>query len=103
MFRVTKIIMLCLLFSTVALADDDDYREYGRQYYPDYPPAVQYVPVQPRYNMPPQGYGYPGQMPYGNYGYGNYQGGYQPRYQGRDFDRGGRGWGYGGYRRHDDD
>jgi hypothetical protein len=110
MLRITiKILTLCLLFPTVALADEDDYRGYGGQYQPYYPPSVQYVPVQPRFNMPPQGYGYPGQMPYGNYGngnygYGNYQGGYQPPYyQDRDYGRDGRGWGYGGYRRHHDD
>ncbi len=73
MFRVTQIIMLSLLFSSVALADDDDWddpRGYAREYYPAYyqPVApsyyreeivyvpervVEYVSVQPRYYAPP--------------------------------------------------
>jgi len=70
MLRVTKIIMLSLIFSSVALADDDDYDGPGPEYYPPYyqPVApgyyreeivyvpervVEYVPVQPRYYAPP--------------------------------------------------
>lgn len=73
MFSVTKIIMLSLFFSSVALADDDDWddhRGYDREYYPAYyqPVApgyyreeivyvpervVEYVPAQPLYYAPP--------------------------------------------------
>lgn len=73
MFSVTKIIMLSLFFSSVVLADDDDWddhRGYDPEYYPAYyqPAApgyyreeivyvpervVEYVPVQSSYYAPP--------------------------------------------------
>lgn len=74
MFRVIKIIMLSLLLSSVALADDGDWDDdrggYAREYYPAYyqpvvpgyyreeivyvpERVVEYVPVQPRYYAPP--------------------------------------------------
>jgi hypothetical protein len=69
MFRMTKIIILSLLFSSVAFAEDDDWndrREYVREYYQPTTPGyyreeivyvpetiVEYVPVQPRYYAPP--------------------------------------------------
>ena len=101
MFRVTKVIMLSLLFSSVAFADDDDYRGHGRrEYYPTYyQNAVQYMPAQPRYVAPPQyGAGYPGQMSYGNYGNRNYQQ-YQPYREHEEYREREYGRGYGHYRR----
>ncbi|MDD5410355.1 MAG: hypothetical protein PHF31_02925 [Methylobacter sp.] len=69
MFRVIKVIMLSLLFSSVALADDDDwdddrgpvveyYQPVAPGYYREeivYVPerVVEYVPAQPRYYAPP--------------------------------------------------
>lgn len=69
MFRMAKIIMLGLLFSSVALADDDwgehHHRHHGHhrhghghEYYPVervYVPerVVEYVPVRERYYAPP--------------------------------------------------
>ncbi len=85
MFRMAKIIIVGMLFSTAVLADDDDWGEhhhwrhhhgYG---YPVYreeivyapqpiveyvpQPVVEYVPVQPRYYAPPP------PPPVGYYGY----------------------------------
>ena len=57
MFRVTKIIMLSLLFSSIAF----DCRGRGR----DYQPVVQYMPEQPCYIAPLYSVGYPGQLSYG--------------------------------------
>ncbi|MCQ8119768.1 hypothetical protein NP589_20285, partial [Methylomonas sp. WSC-7] len=67
MFRMTKIMLIGLLVSSVALADDDwgEHRHhrhhhhghgYGREYYPAYPVervyvperVVEYVPMQQR-------------------------------------------------------
>ncbi|MBD9359981.1 hypothetical protein [Methylomonas fluvii] len=82
MFRVTKIMLIGLLFSSVALADDDwgEHRHhrhhhhghgYGREYYPAYPVervyvperVVEYVPIQQRYYAPPP----PPPVRYGGY------------------------------------
>lgn len=88
MFRVTKIILLSLLFTSVALADDDDgddYRGgYAREYYPAYyqqvapsyyqeeivyvpERVVEYVPVESRYYapLPPPRYSYDQRSPQG--------------------------------------
>lgn len=89
MIRVIKIITLSLLFSSAALADDDDWDGYRggyvREYYPAYYPPVapgyyreeivyvperviEYVPVQPRYYAPPPpppSYGYDQRSPQG--------------------------------------
>jgi len=70
MFRVAKIIILGLLFSSAAFADDDDYRSRGR----DYRPALRYTPAQPRYIAPRHyGAGYPRHMSHGNHGYSHFQ------------------------------
>lgn len=77
MFRMAKVIVLGILFSSAVVADDDDwdeYRGYGHHhhrhhYYPVYQedivyvpePVVEYAPVQPRYYAPPlsvNDYGY---------------------------------------------
>jgi hypothetical protein len=82
MFRMTKIMLIGLLFSSVALADDDwgEHRHhrhhhhghgYGREYYPAYPVervyvperVVEYVPMQQRYYAPPP----PPPVRYGGY------------------------------------
>lgn len=82
MFRVAKLIMLGLLFSSAALADDDDWGEHhhrhGHGYYPAYTVervyvperVVEYVPVQQRYYAPPPPpppvrYGYDQRSPQG--------------------------------------
>jgi hypothetical protein len=100
MFRMIKIIVFYLLLSSVALAHHG-YPGFWRPYTPYYSPVVPIVPPQPVYVMPPPLYGYPGAMTYYNYGYGNYYGGFQPRfYPGHHFYRGGWGGGYHGYRWH---
>lgn len=70
MFRMTKIMLIGLLFSSVALADDDwdehrhhrhHHHGHGREYYPAYSVervyvperVVEYVPIQQRYYAPP--------------------------------------------------
>ncbi|OAI02404.1 hypothetical protein A1353_16570 [Methylomonas methanica] len=79
MFRMTKIMLIGLLFSSVALADDDwgEHRHhrhhhhghgYGREYYPVervYVPerVVEYVPMQQHYYAPPP----PPPVRYGGY------------------------------------
>lgn len=83
MFRMTKIMLIGLLFSSVALADDDDWGEhrhhrhhhhghgYGREYHPAYPVervyvperVVEYVPMQQQYYAPPP----PPPVRYGGY------------------------------------
>ncbi|OAI04472.1 hypothetical protein [Methylomonas methanica] len=82
MFRMTKIMLIGLLFSSVALADDDwgEHRHhrhhhhghgYGREYYPAYPVervyvperVVEYVPMQQHYYAPPP----PPPVRYGGY------------------------------------
>lgn len=83
MFRMTKILIIGLLFSTAAWADRDDWSDYHHGHghhhgygYSGYPggviytpqpiveyvpqPVVQYVPVQPRYYAPPPPVGYYG-------------------------------------------
>ncbi|WP_020484403.1 MULTISPECIES: hypothetical protein [unclassified Methylomonas] len=83
MFRMTNIMLIGLLFSSMALADDDwgEHRHhrhhhhhghgYGREYYPAYPVervyvperVVEYVPMQQRYYAPPP----PPPVRYGGY------------------------------------
>ncbi|MDT4289175.1 hypothetical protein RO575_06380 [Methylomonas sp. MO1] len=83
MFRMTNIMLIGLLFSSMALADDDwgEHRHhrhhhhhehgYGREYYPAYPVervyvperVVEYVPMQQRYYAPPS----PPPVRYGGY------------------------------------
>jgi hypothetical protein len=70
MFSILKIIILGLIFSSAAWADDDWNRHrhghhhghHHREHYPYYrrdivylpaPPVVEYVPVAPRYYAPP--------------------------------------------------
>ena len=71
MFSILKIIILILIFSSTAWADDDwgrhrhghHHGHHHREHYPYYrrdivyvpapPPVVQYVPVAPRYYAPP--------------------------------------------------
>jgi len=76
MFRMSKIILLGLMFSSTVWADDDDWDDRGGYRYPYYreeiiyappvveyvappvveyiaPPVVEYVPAQPRYYVPP--------------------------------------------------
>lgn len=88
MFRMAKIIILGLLFSSVALADDDwgehhhrhhgHHGHHGHEYYPAYTVervyvperVVEYVPVQQRYYAPPPPpppvrYGYDQRSPQG--------------------------------------
>ncbi|ESS67727.1 hypothetical protein MGMO_159c00040 [Methyloglobulus morosus KoM1] len=98
MFKMIKIIVLYLIFSSVALASHPG---FWRPYNPYYPPVLPIVPPQLGYVMPPPVHGYPGVMPYYNYGYGNYYGGFQPRFRpGHHFYRGGWGGGFHGHRGH---
>ena len=69
MFRAANFLLIGLLFSSAAIADDDwddhhHHRHHGHHHhghYPGYPvervyvpaPVVEYVPAQPRYYAPP--------------------------------------------------